>query len=113
MGRSQQRKGARGEHELAGILQEEGFDVVRGASRSFGSVPDISGLPGIHVEVKRAERLNLEEAMEQAERDAHRFGDGDPAVFHRRNRCEWMVTMRLPIWIKLYKKAQQENKNDG
>lgn len=26
-----------------------------------------------------------------------------PAVFHRKNRCEWLVTMRLDDWIELYR----------
>lgn len=103
MGRASQRKGADGERELTMILQDEGYNVTRGESQSYGTEPDISGLPGIHVECKRVERLNVEEAMQQAERDAKRFDDGDPAVFHRRNRCKWLVTMRLETWMKLYK----------
>ena len=108
MGRGQQRKGAAGERELAAILQEEGYPVTRGRSQSYGAEPDISGLPGIHVECKRAERLNIEAAMQQAERDALRFKDGDPAVFHRRNRSQWMVTMRLVAWLRLFKRSRGE-----
>ena len=63
---------------------------------------DLVGLPGIHVEVKRVEKLNVSEAMRQAERDAERFLDGAPAVFHRRNREPWLVTMRLSDWLALY-----------
>ena len=40
--------------------------------------------------------------MPQAVRDAERFQDGVPAVFHRRNRSGWLVTMRLPDWMELY-----------
>ena len=40
------------------------------------------GLLGVHIEVKRVERLNILEAMTQAIRDADRFQDGVPAVFH-------------------------------
>lgn len=69
---------------------------------TFGSVPDISGLPGVHIEVKRVERLNISEAMAQAVRDADRFNDGLPAVFHRRNREQWLVTLRLDDFMKLY-----------
>ena len=35
--------------------------------------------------------------------DAEKFGDGLPALFHRRNRTPWLVTMRLEDWLKLYK----------
>lgn len=101
-GRSSQRKGADGERELAAILREYGYEVQRGGSESFGEVPDLSGLPGVHIEVKRVERLNVSEAMHQAERDAERFQDGAPTVFHRRNRQPWLVTMRLADFMRLY-----------
>lgn len=101
-GRSSQRKGADGERELRDILLQYGYDITRGGSQTFGTVPDLSGLPGVHIECKRVERLNVSEAMRQAERDAERFGDGAAAVFHRRNREPWMVTMRLTDWLKLY-----------
>ena len=101
-GKPSQRKGAQGERELAKVLEAEGYPMQRGGP-SFGTIPDLVGLPGIHVEVKRVERLNVSAAMQQAERDAIKFQDGDPAVFHRRNREPWLVTMRLTDWLKLYK----------
>lgn len=101
-GRGSQRKGAEGERELVALLQQAGFAVTRGGSETFGAVPDLVGLPGIHVEAKRVERLNLSEAMNQAVRDAARFHDGFPAVFHRRNREPWRVTMNFDDWLKLY-----------
>ena len=102
MSRSQQRKGADGEKELTSILRRAGYPVSWGGNKTYGAVPDVSGLPGVHIEVKRRERLNITEAMEQAERDADRFRDGAPAVFHRRNQKPWLVTMRLSDWLTLY-----------
>ena len=64
MGKSSQRKGKTGELELASLLQAEGYPVERGASMSYGAVPDLSGLPGVHIECKRVEKLNIQEAME-------------------------------------------------
>ena len=58
------------------------------------------GLPNIHIEVKRRERLEIYSAIAQAVRDAK--NDEKPAVFHRKNECEWLVTMRLEDWMKLY-----------
>lgn len=104
MSRSSQRKGAEGEKELVMILREAGYPVSRGGSMTFGSIADIVGLPGVHIEVKRAERLNLSEAMKQAARDAQRFRDGAPAVFHRRSREAWQVTMFLIDWLEMHKK---------
>ena len=103
-GRSSQRKGADGERELAAVLREYGYVIERGGSMSFGEIPDLVGLPDIHIEVKRVERLNVPEAMKQAERDSAHFHDGAPTVFHRRNREPWLVTMRLSDWIELYKR---------
>lgn len=102
MGNKSQRKGAAGERELGKLLEKEGYPVQRGGM-SFGEVPDLYGLPGIHIEVKRVERLNLSEAMEQAVQDARKFGDGAPTVFHRKNREDWMVTMKLENWIWLFR----------
>ena len=107
-GRSSQRKGADGERELARILTGYGYDIQRGGSLSFGEVPDLMGLPGIHIEVKRVERLNVPEAMGQANRDSDRVHDGAPALFHRRSRSPWLVTMRLEDWMVLYNTAPKE-----
>ena len=110
MGKQSQRKGAAGERELAAILREHGYDCTRGGSLSFGEVPDLSGLPGIHIEVKRVEMLNVGEAIEQAIRDSERMRDGMPTLFHRRNRKPWLVTMRLSDWMKLYSAAHSPEK---
>lgn len=56
---------------------------------------------GAHVE-----RLNVPEAMHQAARDSERFRDGAPAVFHRRSREPWLVTMRLADWMALYSRQK-------
>ena len=85
-------------------MQRYGCEVQRGGSLTFGTVPDLVGLPGVHIECKRVERLNLYEAMRQAQRDAERFQDGAPCVFHRRNRKPWLVTMQLTDWMELYKR---------
>lgn len=102
-GRSSQRKGRLAELELARILQSHGYDVEPGRAQSYGEVPDLIGLPGVHIEVKRVERLNVPEAMAQAIRDSEKFSDGTPVLFHRRSRSHWMVTMLMDDWLTLYK----------
>lgn len=76
-------KGCRGERELAAVLREHGFDSRRGQQYcGLNGDADVIGLPGIHIECKRVERLNIYEAVQQAGRDA---GGGEtPAVFHRK-----------------------------
>ena len=94
-----------------------GYKARRGQQYSGANGDaDVVGLPGIHIEVKRREKLNIYDAIDQAKRD--RKSDELPAVFHRKNHFEWLVTMPLEDWIKIYReweagyglcKDQQEN----
>lgn len=106
------RKGAAGERELAAILREYGYtDARRGQQHKGGQdSPDVvDALPGIHIECKRHERLNIDEAMSQAARDC---GASIPAVFHRKNRTEWKVTCYLKDFIALYERGKNDkNRN--
>lgn len=86
-------KGKRGEIEWRNELRAAGWpDAKRGQQRSGLEEADVVGGPvGIHWEVKRVERLNLAEAVAQAERDAQ---GSVPVVAHRRNReREWRATV--------------------
>jgi Holliday junction resolvase len=93
-------KGARGERELANKLKEYGYTTRRGQQYSGIEGQDVVGLDGIHIECKRVERLNIYDAVDQAKRDTE---GGKPTVFHRKNHCEWLVTMTLDDWIGLYR----------
>ncbi len=101
-------KGAKGERELVNALKEYGYTTRRSVQYN-GKVtdgqPDIVGLEGIHIECKRVERLNIQEAVDQAVRDSQSvpFLPDMPAVFHRKNNCGWLVTMTLDDWIELYR----------
>lgn len=113
MGKASRAKGRRGERELRDLLRSKGFDSVKcGSSLAFGSEPDLMGLPHIHIECKRSEQLRLAEWMAQATADSEKFGDGVPTVFHRRNRAEWMVTMKLGDWVEIYRRAYPANERD-
>lgn len=105
MGKSQQKKGRGGELELAHLLQCYGYDVRPGEPLNYGKEPDLVGLPHIHVECKRTEKMKMNEWLDQAQRDAERFG-GTPAVFHRSNRRPWTVTMLMKDWMALYLAAE-------
>ena len=100
-------KGAKGERELAGKLREFGYDARRGQQFcGANGDADVVGLPGIHIECKRVEKLNLYDAMSQSVRDAR---EGEvPTVFHRKNHCEWLVTMRMEDWMQLYSNGERE-----
>lgn len=100
MGKASREKGKRGERELASRLREYGYDARRGVQYQGGEdSPDVVGLPGIHIEVKRTERLDLYGALSQSKADA---GDDMPVVMHRKNNCEWVVIQPLDDWIALF-----------
>lgn len=94
-------KGARGERELSSKLKEYGYNTRRGQQYcGANGDADVVGLPGIHIECKRVQKLNIYDAISQAKADAR---EGElPTVFHRKDRSEWLVTMPLNDWIKLY-----------
>jgi len=100
-------KGARFERELASRLRVYGYNTRRTAQYcgNTGNASDVVGLPGIHIEAKHQERMLLYDWIAQAKRDAEAGGEGSlPAVFHRKNNAEILVTMELGDWIKLYRK---------
>lgn len=94
-------KGKRGEREIASILKSYGYDCRRGQQYcGANGDADVVGLPGVHIEVKRTEKLNLYAAIEQAKRDAR---DGEvPVVFHRKNGCEWIACVPITGFMKVY-----------
>lgn len=103
-GKTSRNKGKIGERELAAALRAQGFEARRGQQYSGSETSaDVVGLPGIHIECKRVEKLNIYDAIEQAQRDAGEGGEL-PAVFHRRNRKPWLVTMSMDDWFRLYRK---------
>ena len=87
-------KGASGERELAQLLRNQGHMKARRGQQYCGMQgnADVVGVDGVHIECKRVERFNDEQALLQAERDA-RIGQL-PVVIHRRNREQWKVTLR-------------------
>jgi hypothetical protein len=97
------RKGAEGERELAKKLREYGYDCRRGQQYcGANGDADVVGLPGIHIECKRVQNLNIYNAIAQAKHDALPFDTMLPAVFHRKDDSEWLVYMTLEDWIKIY-----------
>lgn len=97
-------KGARGERELSSKLKEYGYSTRRGQQYcGANGDADVVGLPGIHIECKRVQKLNIYDAISQAKADAKE--NELPTVFHRKDRSEWLVTMTLDDWMKIYKES--------
>ena len=96
-------KGARFERTLASRLREYGYDCRRGQQYSGANGDaDVVGLRGLHIEAKHQETMRLYEWMSQAKRDSEGTGRL-PAVFHKKNNAEILVTMTLDDWINLYR----------
>lgn len=109
MGLNIRHKGARGEREVIQMFQlcmeqvEETFSVgmlpdqfknsrllKRNSMQADAGGHDIVGIPGLSIEVKRAEVLQVETWWKQCFRQATKLGYM-PALFYRKNRTAWRV----------------------
>lgn len=97
-------KGARFERSLASKFREYGYEARRTAQYcgNTGDASDVVGLPGLHIEAKHQEQMRLYDWVDQAKRDAKGTGRL-PAVFHKKNNAEILVTMTLGDWFNLYR----------
>ena len=103
-GKYSRNKGKTGERELAAKLRELGFEARRGQQFcGANGDADVVGLPGIHIEVKRTERLHMYDALAQSRRDAR---EGEiPIVATRKNNCEWVAILSFEDLITLYRES--------
>lgn len=88
-------KGARGEREAAEFARVHWgcVNARRAAQIGVTGGRDIErAIPGVHIEVKRAERTNIPGWMRQAVADTQ--PGGIPAVWHRRNHSDALLTIR-------------------
>lgn len=103
-------KGVRGEKEIVNLLRETGVDTT--ARRDPGSgggnrdKTDVINSIDYVIEVKRQERLNIFNAIEQAEGYSE-MNHAVPSVFFKRNRMtEWWVAIPYSEWGKLKKRSK-------
>lgn len=95
-------KGKRYELEVAARLREYGFAARRGQQYSGANGdPDVVGLPGIHIEAKRREKIgNLYDWMAQSSGDAK---EGEiPVVICRADKAKNLVVMGFEDFMTLY-----------
>lgn len=97
-------KGARFERLLASRFREYGYEARRTAQYcgNTGDASDVAGLPGLHIEAKHQEKMYLYDWMAQAKRDSEGTGRL-PAVFHKKNNAEILVTMEFEDFMNLYR----------
>ena len=99
-------KGARFERLLASKFREYGYEARRtqqycGATEESS---DVIGLPYIHVEAKHYKNKAFDyDWIDQAKRDAK---EKIPAVFHKTDNHEILVTMTLEDWFTIYREYE-------
>lgn len=112
MGKSERRKGQVAERDVAAILSEYGF-IARRTPLSGGmdwkgdlrSPDGESPIPGVHIEVKRQERLYIPSWIRQAEADCP---EGDTAiVVFRQSREPWRVVATLEHYLSIQHRLRQ------
>jgi Holliday junction resolvase len=109
MGRASRDKGKRGEREVADLFERAGVPARRTAALQADGQggADVSlAIPGLHVEVKRAERIELPAWLAQAERDAP---EGvEPVVIFRRSRDKWRAVVDAEWLARLLSATHHE-----
>jgi hypothetical protein len=95
MAAASRRKGLVGEREVADVFERFAWDVrgLEGEGDWLCVSRHVRGLPLLHVEVKRAERLRLPEWLEQAKREAP--AGALPLLVFRQSRQPWRVLLEL------------------
>lgn len=104
MGKAEREKGKRGERELASVLRDAGYSESKRSVQYCGmggESADVLGLPGVHIECKRTERLELWKSIDQAISDCKQ--GNIPVVMHRPSRRPWIVIIRLDDFIPMYR----------
>jgi hypothetical protein len=109
------RKGKDGELEACKVLNAYGYNMRRsqqysgkgtsyaGGTHDVGD-PDIIGdLDGLHIEVKRRNRLDAYGYLSQAARDAS--NDRIPVVMYRSDNHQWITILSLDSFMDLYQRA--------
>lgn len=111
IGKASREKGKRGEREVAKIFRDVGYVEARRTSQycgRTGDASDVTGVPGLHLEVKFVEKEAVRSWYAQAVRDAEAAGRGDiPAVVHRKTHSDWLVTLGLEDFIEILKRGEE------
>ena len=105
IGKASRNKGKRGERMLSKEFSEAGWPARRSVQyngKAQGAEADIIGVPGLSIESKFVERLNIVTAYEQSCENAKGTGD-IPIVCHKRNHKPFLVTLSLKDFIEIYK----------
>ena len=91
-------KGKSAERELAKLLGDRlGLELSRNLDQTRDGGYDLIGIPGIALEVKRCEKLAINQWWQQALRQAENAGK-TPVLAYRQSRKPWQFVVPLS-WI--------------
>lgn len=102
----QREKGARFERTVASLFKDWGYKAFRTAQYEgkSGNCADVEGVPGLHIECKHCEKMQLYSWMEQADRDNNASKKrAIPVVIHKANNKPILVTLHAEDFIQIYK----------
>ena len=96
-------KGKKGETEIALLMRQCGYANARRSAQycgNTGDAPDVLGVDGLHIEVKRREQIQDDVFIQQAEKEAKK--GLVPVVMYRRSREKWKVCLRLDVFMAIW-----------
>lgn len=101
-------KGARYERYIAKRIREYGYEAERGCQHAGGKdSPDVkTNMRGLHLELKKVEKLNIWNALAQSKRDAGE--DEIPAVVFSRNREDDYVAVSFDDFMRMFRAYEKE-----
>jgi hypothetical protein len=100
MGKGSRDKGHAAENEIKEIINTTlNIDISRNLTQARDGGCDLS-LPPYHIEVKRQERVSIDQWCHQAEESCKK---AIPVVAYRRSREPWRVVLQLTDFLTLLK----------
>ena len=107
-GRSSRRKGNQAERDTVKWLRRNGFPHAERNGNGFAG-SDITGIPGVTLEIKNRATLNLAEWVDQLETELDYDGNDIGAIIHKRRRKpntgDWYATMPAYMLARLLHEA--------
>jgi len=108
-GRSPRRKGVRAEREVANRLKEEGLAAQR--VPLSGSAPGMSG--DVRTTVGGRELVGEVKRRRQGFKELYRWLEGKDLLFMRADRSDWLVCMKLDLFLWLLRQVPWVEGGDG
>ena len=110
MSSAAKRKGSQAERDVVAWLKANGYPYadrrLAGATLDKG---DISGVPGVTIEIKNHAKMDLAGWTAELEVEMKNDGAWTGTVLHKRKGKgdvgEWYATMPAKVWLELLKKA--------